>query len=103
VALGSIPPEQSGVAAGANDTFRQAGIAVGVAALGALIPAHGIIGGGGAQRYVDGLHHALLAGSAVAAAGALAAAFLIPRAFATTPPVTDDEPAVGAALAVAPA
>jgi EmrB/QacA subfamily drug resistance transporter len=103
VALGSIPPEQSGVAAGANDTFRQAGIAVGVAALGALIPAHGIIGGGGAQHYVDGLHHALLAGSALAAAGALAAAFLIPRAFATTPPVTDDEPGMAAALAAAPA
>ena len=103
MALGSIPPEQSGVAAGANDTFRQAGIAVGVAALGALIPAHGIIGGGGAQHYVDGLHHALLAGSALAAAGALAAAFLIPRAFATTPPVSDDEPAVAAALAPAPA
>src|SRR3954453_2694326 len=77
VALGSIPPEQSGVAAGANDTFRQAGIAVGVAALGALIPAHGIIGGAGAQHYVDGLHHALLVGSALAAPGALAAAFLI--------------------------
>jgi EmrB/QacA subfamily drug resistance transporter len=98
IALGSVPPEQSGVAAGANDTFRQAGIAVGVAALGALIPAHGIIGGGGAQHYVDGLHHALLAGSALAAAGALAAAFLIPRAFVTTPPVTD-EPALAMAAA----
>ena len=39
VALGTVPPEQSGVAAGVNDTFRQAGIAVGVAALGALVPA----------------------------------------------------------------
>ena len=39
VALSSVPIEQSGVAAGVNDTFRQAGIAVGVAALGALIPA----------------------------------------------------------------
>ena len=39
VALGSVPREQSGLAAGVNDTFRQAGIAVGVAALGALIPA----------------------------------------------------------------
>ena len=39
VALSSAPPEQSGLAAGVNDMFRQAGIAVGVAALGALIPA----------------------------------------------------------------
>jgi EmrB/QacA subfamily drug resistance transporter len=87
VALGAVPPEQSGVAAGANDTFRQAGIAVGVAALGALIPAHGPSAGAG--HYVDGLHHALLAGSALAAAGALAAAFLIPRAFATMPSAVD--------------
>ena len=41
VALGTVPPEQSGVAAGVNDTFRQAGIAVGVAALGALVPGAG--------------------------------------------------------------
>jgi hypothetical protein len=39
VALGSAPADQSGLAAGVNDTFRQAGIAVGVAALGALVPA----------------------------------------------------------------
>ena len=38
VALSSVPAEQSGLAAGINDTFRQAGIAIGVAALGALIP-----------------------------------------------------------------
>ena len=40
--------EQSGVAAGVHDTFRQAGIAVGVAALGALIPAEDALGGGSA-------------------------------------------------------
>jgi hypothetical protein len=39
VALGSVPAEQSGLASGVNDTFRQAGIAVGVALFGALIPA----------------------------------------------------------------
>ena len=32
VALNSVPAEQSGLAAGVNDTFRQAGIAIGVAA-----------------------------------------------------------------------
>ena len=41
VALGTVSPDQSGVAAGVNDTFRQAGIAVGVAALGALVPGAG--------------------------------------------------------------
>ena len=67
VALGTVPPEQSGVAAGVNDTFRQAGIAVGVAALGALVPAQAAFGGGSPQEYVDGLHDALLAGAALAA------------------------------------
>ncbi|MBA3327146.1 MAG: MFS transporter, partial [Solirubrobacterales bacterium] len=54
VALGSVPGEQSGLAAGVNDTFRQAGIAVGVAALGALIPAEAALGGGSPSAYVDG-------------------------------------------------
>ena len=48
VALGAVPVEQSGLAAGVNDTARQAGIAVGVAALGALIPAEAALGGGSA-------------------------------------------------------
>jgi EmrB/QacA subfamily drug resistance transporter len=76
VALGSVPGEQSGLAAGVNDTFRQAGIAVGVAALGALVPAEAAFGGS-AQAYVDGLHDALWAGAALAAVGAVAAAALI--------------------------
>jgi EmrB/QacA subfamily drug resistance transporter len=89
VALGSAPAEQSGLAAGVNDTFRQAGIAVGVAALGALVPASAALGGGDPQAYVDGLHDAFLVGAGLAAVGAVAAAVLIPRAFVTTPPVQD--------------
>ena len=50
VALGAVPVEQSGLAAGVNDTARQAGIAVGVAALGALIPAEAALSGGSAGR-----------------------------------------------------
>jgi EmrB/QacA subfamily drug resistance transporter len=38
LALNALPHEQSGLAAGANDTFRQAGVAVGIAALGTLVP-----------------------------------------------------------------
>jgi len=92
VALGSVPPEQSGVAAGVNDTFRQAGIAVGVAALGALIPASGAFGGGAqaAAEYVDGMQKALLAGAGLAAAGAVAAWLLIsPRFGAAGAPVEE--------------
>jgi EmrB/QacA subfamily drug resistance transporter len=36
VALSTVPEEQSGVASGINDTFRQVGIAAGTAAMGAL-------------------------------------------------------------------
>jgi EmrB/QacA subfamily drug resistance transporter len=36
VALSTVPDEQSGVASGINDTFRQVGVAVGVAGLGAV-------------------------------------------------------------------
>ena len=41
VALSVVPKERSGMAAGINDTFRQVGIAVGIAAWGALFTARG--------------------------------------------------------------
>lgn len=62
VALSSVPPEQSGLAAGVNDMFRQAGIAVGVAALGALVPERAAFGGA-ATEYVAGFHDALWIGA----------------------------------------
>jgi EmrB/QacA subfamily drug resistance transporter len=74
-ALGSVDERQSGLAAGVNDTFRQAGIAVGVAALGALVPAGAALGGGGAGgavSYVDGLHDALWVCAAICVVGAVA-------------------------------
>ena len=76
VALDGVPEEQSGLAAGINDTARQAGIAVGVAGLGALIPAGSALGGSPVE-YVSGLHDALLAGAGIAAVGAVASALLI--------------------------
>ena len=57
--------------------FRQAGIAVGTAALGALIPASAAFGDGSPQSYVDGLHDALWVGAVVALAAAAATALLI--------------------------
>ena len=71
LALGSLPERDSGLAAGTNDTFRQAGIAVGIAALGALIPASAALGHGDPASYVSGMREALVAGAALAAAGAL--------------------------------
>ncbi len=58
VAMGSAPERQSGLAAGANDAFRQGGIAVGVAAFGALVPAAAALGHGSPESYVTGMHHA---------------------------------------------
>ena len=77
VALSSAPPERSGLAAGVNDMFRQAGLAVGVAALGALVPAGAALGNGDPQAYVDGLHDALWVGAVVALAAAVATGLLI--------------------------
>jgi EmrB/QacA subfamily drug resistance transporter len=77
VALSSAPAEQSGLAAGVNDMFRQAGIAVGVAALGALVPAGAALGHGSPQSYVDGLHDALWVGAVLCMAAAVATALLI--------------------------
>jgi hypothetical protein len=67
----------SGLAAGVNDTFRQAGIAVGVAAFGAMIPSSAGLGGGDPDAFVDGLHVALIVGAALAAVGAIASARLL--------------------------
>ena len=76
LALNALPDEQSGLAAGANDTFRQTGVAVGIAALGTLVPADAALGGN-LQSYVDGLHDALIASAVLAAAGAIATAWLL--------------------------
>ena len=77
VAIGTISPalaaamvsvlsvEQSGLAAGVNNTFRQLGIAVGIAALGAIFTAH--------DDPIAGLNAIFLSSAAVAALGALVA------------------------------
>jgi EmrB/QacA subfamily drug resistance transporter len=100
VALSSVPGEQSGLAAGVNDMFRQAGIAVGVAALGAMVPAEAALGGNpaAAASYVDGMNEALLAGAGLAVAGAVAAGLLIGRRRAADAiPVAADARAVAEA------
>ena len=76
LALNALPDSQSGLAAGSNDTFRQTGVAVGIAALGTLVPADAALGGN-LQSYVDGLHHALIACTVIALAGAIATAWLL--------------------------
>jgi EmrB/QacA subfamily drug resistance transporter len=94
VALGSVDSAQSGLAAGINDSFRQSGIAVGVAAFGAILPAAAALGHGSPQDYVTGLHHALLIGAGLAAAGGIATSRLIPlrRSTSQTQPLAATDP-----------
>jgi EmrB/QacA subfamily drug resistance transporter len=77
VALSSTPREQSGLAAGVNDTARQAGIALGVAVFGALVPSAAALGHGSGAAYVNGLHNAIYVAVAIAALGAIASLRLI--------------------------
>jgi EmrB/QacA subfamily drug resistance transporter len=83
VALGEAPPELSGLAAGTNDSFRNVGIALGVAALGALMPTGSLLDGGNPAHFVTGFHHALIATAVLAAAGAVASFILIRPATAS--------------------
>jgi EmrB/QacA subfamily drug resistance transporter len=77
LALGAGPIGHSGLLAGVNDAARQSGIAVGVAAFGALVPAAAAVGHGSAGAYVSGLHNAALLGAAIAVAGAAVTAALL--------------------------
>jgi MFS family permease len=94
LALSSVPERHSGLASGINDTFRQSGIPLGVAVYGALIPAGAAVGNGSPEAFVHGLHQALWVAAAVAAAGALAGAWLLVRRPARA--------AAGVAVAAAP-
>jgi predicted MFS family arabinose efflux permease len=105
-ALRVVDPARTGMASGINNTFRLGGVAVGVAALGALLQdraessltassvgnAHAladVVSSSGVRAvapelvesattaYVSGLNAALLTGSAVLVVGALAAATLL--------------------------
>jgi len=87
VALGSVEAAKSGLAAGANDTFRQAGIAIGVALLGSLIPGH--VSNAGA--FVSGLHHALILGAVLLVASAVVVWRLLGRGDRSLAPEAEPE------------
>ncbi len=61
-AVGVVEPRRAGMASGINNTFRQVGIATGIAGLGAIFQTH--------AAFVDGLNAILLVGAIVAFAGA---------------------------------
>ena len=89
IALRAVPMRDAGLAAGVNDTFRQAGIAVGVAGLGALFPAGAALGGGNPQGFVDGLHDASIVCAVIAVGGAAVFAALMWRREPVVAPVAE--------------
>jgi len=56
-AVSVVPPRQAGMASGVNNTFRQVGIATGIAGLGAILQSYG--------TFVDGFNAILLVGAVV--------------------------------------
>jgi EmrB/QacA subfamily drug resistance transporter len=85
-AVSTVRVERAGMASGINNTFRQIGIATGIAALGAIFatrvdPRAFAPHPSDAARasFVSGLHEILLVGAGVAAVGAVLAAALVRR------------------------
>jgi EmrB/QacA subfamily drug resistance transporter len=68
-AVSVVEPRRAGMASGINNTFRQVGIATGVAGLGAIFQSQSTL--------VDGLNEILLVGAFVAFAGAVLAIALV--------------------------
>ncbi|HEX5307648.1 MAG TPA: MFS transporter [Solirubrobacteraceae bacterium] len=81
-AVGVVPPARSGMASGANSTFRQVGIATGIAALGAIFQhdlgvSEGAIGQVSHATFVNAFTNILEIGAAVAFIGAICAFALV--------------------------
>jgi len=80
-AVGVVPHARAGMASGFNNTCRQVGLAIGIAALGAVfehaLATHRRAGEGPRAAFAGSLHEILLIGAAVALAGALAGLALV--------------------------
>lgn len=116
-AIGVVDPRRSGMASGINTTFRQVGIATGIAGLGAIfqtrlqdklpggVPGEalaagdpGVLGPGGATRYVaaytDALNELLLVAGVLALVAAVLALVLVrPQDFVPHGPPPEAAPA----------
>src|SRR5438067_2785297 len=79
--MGAAPVDKAGVASGVLNTFRQVGVALGIAITGAIVAdraasaARG--GASGPQAFVDGLTFAMKVSAAICFAAAIAAAVLV--------------------------
>jgi EmrB/QacA subfamily drug resistance transporter len=80
-AVGVVTHERAGMASGFNNTCRQVGLAIGIAALGAVfqhsLASHRADGEGLRSAFAGSLSEILLIGAAVALAGALAGLVLV--------------------------
>jgi MFS family permease len=87
-AVGVVEPARAGMASGINATFRQVGIATGVAALGSIFAHHADPSARGPQALlgvIDGLNAILLVGAVLALAAAILTLVLIrPRDFVSS-------------------
>jgi Flp pilus assembly pilin Flp len=68
-----VAVERSGLSSGVNNTFRQLGIAIGIAGLGAIFHRDADDAAGRALGVIDGLNAVVLVAAAVAVLAALAA------------------------------
>jgi MFS family permease len=91
-AVGSVPPADSGVAAGSNNTLRETGGLFGVAVLAAVFAAHG--GYGSPASFMHGIRLALLV-AAAAAFVAVIPALLGPSRATALADVADARPVRG--------
>ncbi len=82
-AMGAAPVEKAGVASGVLNTFRQVGVALGIAVTGAIITDRAAASArGGAsppQAFVDGLTFGMRVSAAICFGAAIAAAVLVRR------------------------
>ena len=75
-AVAVVEPARAGMASGVNATFRQVGVATGIAVLGAIF-SHSLGVHPSPQSFVDGLNEIMLVGAGVAFVSAVAALGLI--------------------------
>jgi len=80
-ALAAVPVDKAGVGSGILNTFRQVGLALGIAVMGAILSAEAKTAASGgadpAHAFVHGLSRSMLVGAAIAFSGAVIAALVI--------------------------